>query len=236
MTSARPPWRTGADTRERVLDQALSLAMDRSEIKSSGLTGDEVAAVVREAEPAVFAAAESAEQWYRTRAQRSGDSTIGWMDDHPVAVERVVLCFGPAIGFLLLAAWGCTAAYASLGTTLLVVGIVGGLALLLGAVMCNIGADADAGGLQSWAFFGLMSQMIGIVLWLYQLTGGWWFLAALPFIPVVIVLLIAVQSAFDRSTAVAQRAAALAAFNDWTRTLLHEGVLPVLHARIDRTP
>jgi hypothetical protein len=233
------PWRNGADDRARVLDDVLSTALERPEIQDAlefaDLTKQDLVDAVREAETSVLAAAESLEKTYRDLVPGTRIDTLNWLEVRPLVGRLLVLLLVPTVGFMLLA-WLVAEAIRT-PPKWSVAGLVGGVCLTLGVVLVvrtNSLDDQQKPG-TAWAYLGLVTST-GAAGWAVVELMGWTWLLLLPAAVLVSLmgfLALATESVYLTPEAVVRRTAVMAAFDEWSKGLLQEGVLPVLYTRIN---
>ncbi|MFD0201249.1 MULTISPECIES: hypothetical protein [Saccharothrix] len=229
-----PPWYSGADRPERVLERALGSALERPEVTRAVVTGlvtrDELIDALAGARTAVLAAASQAEQRYR-------DERPGWYARFEVnaPVGRWVLLVTPVFGLTLLA-WALAELLGWSG--------VAAFGLIAGTAAVAIAFDLLL--LLNWSE-GRFSLGVG------RVWAAWgWFLPTLAFASMVgalsatsqVVLLVAAPVAsllgyltfrtLLRSFRHAgQGEVARAALRAWEDSVLVDGVLPVLYSRLN---
>ncbi|MFI9811003.1 P-loop NTPase family protein [Saccharothrix variisporea] len=220
----------GADTRERVLKAVLEEALARPEV-AEALTSEDVSrrdledAVAQQGDD-VFVVAEGHETRYRSL--RATVRSPSWPERHLAVAKAVLLLVVPTASFGLIGwlAFGRTAGVA-----------VAVVSALLGAVSWRRYRIEQDGGVKGdgFAILGGFALLVAAVFGGIRLAGwSWSLVAALIGAGLLVVAwLVFIALTEPGGTAVANRVQAFAAFVDWRRALLDEGVLPALYLRIN---
>lgn len=230
-----PPWYSGADRPERVLERAVAAALRRPEVAravtSKQVTREALIESLSGAEAAVLAAAGQAEQRYRTERP-------GWYARFAVnaPIGRWVLLITPVLGF------------AALGSYVgFVIGLswAGVLAVVAGAAVLAVVLDLLL--VMNWSR-GRFSRRVAIAWlgcgWFLPLTAldplfrlgqpGWPLqLALVGFGVVYTSAILAIRTLFKGFRHSGQGEVARAALVAWEESVLVDGVLPVLYSKLN---
>ncbi len=230
-----PPWHSGADRPERVLERAVDAALERAEVTRAVGAGHvaekDLRAALEGTETAVLAAAGQAEQRYRT--ERPG--WWAWFEVN-APIGRWVLLVTPVLGLASLGSY--VAVLADLSWLGVLAAVVGGAVL---AVVVDLLLVVN------WAEGHFHRRLV--IAWL---ACGWllpvtvWS-AVFRFAPTrwpVLLTLIAVSVVYASATLsfrtllrsfkhAGQGEVARAALKAWEDSLVVDGVLPVLYSRLN---
>ncbi|MBB5806665.1 hypothetical protein F4560_006433 [Saccharothrix ecbatanensis] len=229
-----PPWHSGADRPERVLERAVSAALGRPEVTravaSGQVTRDVLIDSLAGAETAVLAAAGQAEQRYRTERP-------GWYARFAVnaPIGRWVLLITPVLG---LAALGSFVA-ALIGLSWAgVLAVVGGAAVLAVVVDLLLLMNWSEGRFSrrvaiAWLACGVLSLTVMQALFRLDWPGWALLLAFVGSLASYSAAFLSIRTLLRSFRHSGQDGVARAALVAWEESVLVDGVLPVLYSKLN---
>lgn len=251
MARGSLPWVGGADSREKVLERALTSAFEVEEIQAAltagDVTRDQLTRAVHEDRSTVFAAARPQEDRYRRRVAFERVLNIEALESRPLLAEALAIVVSPVLT-LSAVAWVALRVYDAdpsarvpLNASVAIAGLLVGLLMWrrhrrvrASSDQLHLMAPDDSPG-EVWAGFGVVALVAALGWAMINWVGwSWWLVLWVPVGAGLFVAGAALNlSAFPGSQSRQERDVLLGVFHEWEEVLLREGVLPVLYARIN---
>ncbi|MEV1114402.1 hypothetical protein AB0I91_04995 [Actinosynnema sp. NPDC049800] len=231
-----PPWHSGADVPERVLERAVAAALDRPEVRravdAGHVTRADLLTALDGTGTAVLAAAGQAEQRYRT--ERPG--WWAWFEVN-APIGRWVLLVTPVLGFAALGAFVTSLLHLHWLWVLTAAAGGAAFAVLADLVMMLKWSVADDGFSRrfviAWLWCGALLPVLGWEPLFGSLPGGWRLAGLLGLFAVLLSAVWTVRTLFDGFTHAGRSEVARAALKAWEDSVVVDGVLPVLYSRLN---
>ncbi|MFD1149682.1 hypothetical protein [Saccharothrix hoggarensis] len=231
-----PPWYRGVDDPQRVLERAVSTALERPEVRLAAaghVTRERLVDALSGAEGAVLAAARQAEQRYR-------DVRPGWwaLFELNAPVGRWVLLATPVLGFAALGWHVALLVGLSRAGVLAVVGGAAAFALVVGALLLMNWSEGRFSRRLAIAWLGCGCVLpVTSAEPLLRLDAPAWPFALAGVGVVYASALLTVRTVFRSFRLSGRGEVARAALAAWEESVLVDGVLPVLYSTLnDVTP